>query len=609
MNSPALAVSWAGDGRDRPAGPPLTPVPIEAGSLRAHRPNDDRERCLVTAGRWRGDQADALAAELGLGTDTPLLEMLATGWERWNTGLADRLTGPFAIAVFDRRAGSLWIARDALGVEPVFYVAGDRSLHVAGDPVVARRLAGLRSHPDRRMVADYLLGMFGDKSTTFSEGLRRLPPGSWLLATRDDVRIERYWSPAHCPREPGPGDPAERFRALLDRSIAHCLADEGKLGAYLSGGLDSSAIIGALPVLRGSVEDVHAFTMTYKGEKGWADERYIAAMRAHLPLICHDVPSGTRDPLENSERLLALLDGPHLAYGLTATEPALRLARELGVETLLHGHGGDEIVSYGDGRLNELALAGRWRDLWRETPGRAALGGQPRWKVFDRYLTHRPERRWIARQWRRVAPGVQAPLHPPILADALRGAESIEYHAAKPLYYRLSHTERDLHEGMIDSSIQAHALEVTALCGRARGIEVAMPFMDRALAEYSLSLPPETKLAGGYTRLVLRQAMAERVPHAVAWRRDKNDFGDAFKRGLLANEELRALADEANPDLQGLVNPQYLRAAWSEVERSGAAISTPFARGLWRVGLLARWLRMDRDAALGDASPLTGNDG
>ena len=608
-----LALSWASDEQARAPDVGLTSIAVGSGYLCAFAPYDDCERQVVVAGRWRGDQRATLASELGLSASAPPLAVLAAGWRCWKTGLADRLADPFAIAIFDRRSESLWIARDALGVEPVFYVAMRGSVHVAGNPVEARRLARLRSRPDPQMVADYLIGAFGSKSATFHQGLRRLPPGSWLLAEGGKLRVERYWSPAGCPAEPPAVDYVERFRALLDQSISRYLPPGGTLGAYLSGGLDSSAIIGALPELRGSVHDVHALTMTYHGEKRWADERYIALLRAHLPMIVHDVPSAEHDPFDDAERLLAMLDGPHLAYNLSATETALRMARDVGVKTLLHGHGGDEIVSYGSGRLNELALAGRWRDVWREAPGHAALARQPRWKVFDRYLAHRPERRWIARQGERLRVALmsagEAPLVPPILAKTLEGVESAEYHARKPQFARPNHTERDMHEESIDSPMQAHAIEVTVLCGRAREIEIVMPFMDRALTEYSLALPSETKLADGYTRLILRQAMVERVPADIAWRRDKNDFGDAFKRGLLANEELRALADEANPDLQGLVNPQYLRAAWSEVERSGAAISTPFARGLWRVGLLARWLRMDRDAALGDASPLTGNDG
>lgn len=558
---------------------------------------------LTILGNWRVDNGPALAQQLGLEPDLAAGAILAAGWSRWGPDLAKRMGGPFAIAIHDRFDKVVYCARDALGVEPMFYARSADSIAFASSPVAARKAVGLRSKPDHAMIADFLRGEMRSSANTFHMDLFRLPPGHWMLFGPHSEQQARYWSFVDVGTIAGPDDAVAKFSFLLDESVRVCGLDDNALGIMLSGGLDSSAIAGVVDHMRGETRQVQTFSMTYEGMPGWADGPYIDAMRQALDMQHHTLPSYAHDPLADMETIITALDGPCFGYGVSVSNKLLPAARSHGVTTLLHGHGGDEIVSYGTGRLNELARAGRWRDLWRESEGAAELWWQPRWRVFDRYLKHRRERRWIDRQWRRFIP--KAPTdprgseEPRFLDRGLAEAFPLPETAALDPATRPDHTDRDLQIAALDTPLQAHALETIALTGRHYGLEVTLPFMSRELAEYSLALPSEWKMRNGYTRYILREAMRGRVPDAIVRRRDKNDFTQDFIKGLLSDtEQLRDLANPSNNALAGYVSREWLRDAWRKVEQQGENISTATARGLWQAAVLAMWLAMDRDAAI-----------
>ncbi|WP_137680714.1 asparagine synthetase B family protein [Aurantiacibacter suaedae] len=556
----------------------------------------DRPRRLELAGSWRADNAADLIHELGLTAAATPQEILAAGWSKWNTQLADRLRGPFAIAILQIGSNKLYVARDFMGVEPLFFARTADGLAMSSSPGVARALADGPDTVSLPAVSSFLDGFPANKTGTFYNHVSRLAPGHWMTISPSQERIEPYWTVHAIENRPAPADTAERFRDLLDRSVANCAKDAGKIGVLLSGGLDSSAIAGSLmqrPVDRSKIQSL---SLTYRGNDGWADGKYIDALRAYFPMDHHSLASEEHDPLATLETYFPVLDGPSFGYGLSVSNRLLPMAADLGCTSLFHGHGGDEVVSYGTGRLNELALRGQWWQLWREAEGAACLWARPRWRVFDRYLFHRRERRWLDRKMKRLhgRSSADAAAETEVRSDELLAHQPADEHPVSQLSHA-SHTERDIQESAIASPLQPHALETLELSGRHHGLQIRLPFFDRDLLEFSVSLPSDWKLRDGYTRYVLRKAMEGRVPDSVTWRRDKNDFTSDFKIGLIERSpNLRELASASNSDLQGLVNPQWFEKIWSKVAHGGSSITTPDARALWRVAVLAMWLGSDR---------------
>ncbi len=594
---PGFALTWSRSRRSFAFAPLADETTLDEGPLFAAI---DSPRSLQLAGRWRADNAQDLARTLGLRAGAPIHEVLAAGWCKWQTGLADRLRGPFAVTILEVESNTLYVARDFAGVEPLFYTKIAEGLALSSSPGIARALGDGTDPVDLASVSSFLDGHRTGKTETFYANVARLAPGHWMKLSPSGERVEPYWSVGKVEPRPSRADAAEHFRELLDRSVAASAAESGRPGVLLSGGLDSSAILASFAQHSGDISKLPSLSMTFRGNDGWADGKYIDALRQHFPMDHHDLPSEKHDPLASLDLYLPVLDGPCLGYGLSISNRLLPMAASLGCTSLFNGHGGDEVVSYGAGRLNELALRGHWWRLWREAEGAAHLSSIPQWKVFDKYLFHRPERRWLDRQWKRLRrPAITEPdLQPEVRSDDLL-LHHLEEGPPQSLRSDPAHTERDLQISAIDAPLQAHALETLVLCGRHHGLETALPFFDRELVEFSVGLPSDWKLRNGYTRYILRKGMEGRVPDCVTWRRDKNDFTNDFQTGLIERSpQLRDLVSSSNSNLKGLVSPQWFDHIWSKVTQQGSSIPGDDARALWRVALLALWLGSDRRAQL-----------
>ncbi len=556
----------------------------------------DPETGLCIAGMWRGDNAPQLRAQLGLNDKAGLRDILQSAWTAWDTQLAKHLRGPFGLAVFDPAAKSVYLARDALGVEPLFVARGPAGISASSCPRAARRRAQLASTPDAAMVADFVRGEITSALATFHAGLTRVPPGHWALIGDQDEQSEPFWSLDTIETMPARLDAADTFRDMFAHEISKAGGLDDRLAVLLSGGLDSSAVAGLIADMRATTCDVVTLSLTYDGNPGWVDRPYIAAMREALEMEHHSLPSQARDPFTNMDELLTAVDGPSFGYGISVSTSLFSYAKERGLKTVMHGHGGDEIVSYGIGRLNELAKIGEWRTLWREAAGASALSGQPRWRVFERYLVHRPKWRWLKAKLKRAKSisAAQTPITAPDLPPPCPSQDD----DPRPIQARPEHTERDIHIAALSNPLQPHALETITLTGRYHGLKIAMPFMSRQLAEFSVSLPASWKLRDGFTRYILREAMRPHVPELVANRRDKNDFTQDFIDGLVSSPFAREYADPDNRELTQYFNRQWLTENWAKVERDGRKLSTEAARGLWRAAVLGRWLAMDRDAGI-----------
>ncbi|MDT0577031.1 asparagine synthase-related protein [Croceicoccus sp. F390] len=548
-------------------------------------------------GTVRLDNGRELASTLGLPGNAPVADVLVAGWRAWGHDLAERLRGVFAFALHDPATSEIYLARDVFGVAPLFLARDGGEIVVSHSSRSVRQHCSFSCTMNEAMIADFIKDEVTNKDETFFNEISRLPPGCWLSVTPQGERTERYWSMSAVPRNVEWPDAASRFRELFDQSVARCHV-EGDTALLLSGGLDSSAILASLSAQQLLRPRSAVFSMTYRQSAGWGDGRHLDALRDAFDLDVHDLASDGHDPLMDIGDHLAALDGPYLSYGHSVSFRLQKAAAAAGFGHVLSGHGGDEIVSYGVGRLNELARQGRWLALWREARGAALLHHRPRWQSALPYLAHVGRlRKPVQRIGARLLPvadgaGAQQPDLAPALAERVGGGRSWP-----PAPHRRSdHDDRMLQEWALDAPLQAKALEVFAVTSRAVGVHTAMPFYDRDLVELTLSLPSHHKLRDGQTRAIVRQAMAGRLPPSVLQRADKFDFALAFKQGLLKDQDrLRELTGPANRKLDEFANRKRLDAIWAGVERHGANIGIMDAFMLWRAAVLALWLEMSAD--------------
>ena len=556
-------------------------------------------RLLLVAANTRIDNGAELAAACGISPRANLEELLAAGWQRWGTGLAERLRGPFAFALLDSNAGLVYVARDHFGLAPLFISETNQFLWLGLTSQSLRAVMDVPPPDDHVMLADFVAGSYLERARTFFIGIERFPAAHWAVYRQGEKSRTQFWSLSDIAAQRDPVAPVERFRELLDKSVSACVQSHSTT-LMLSGGLDSSAIAASASQLDGA--PLHALSLTYRNTPHWNDDRHLSAVAAMTGLEPVEVAGDVHDPFQDMDFWLRAVDGPHLPRGHSVSFQLLKMAQAMGDHVVLSGHGGDEVVSYGFGRLNELAKLGRWWQLWRETSASSQLYGDDRIALFRRYLSHKRLLRPLIRRLGRNVGG-QMPIQRRFLSeDAARELPADRYDV-RPAAGRLDHDERMLQEEALKSALQPGSLEVFALCSRAVGVETRLPFYDVDLVELSVSLPSEWKLREGLSRYVLRAAYSGALPEVTLARRDKFDFTAAFIAGLVKQrEKVLDLTAPEMADRWDLVSRESLTAARESLYRNGTSIERVDAFFLWRVAILGMWADISR-APLDNSTP------
>ena len=555
----------------------------------------------------RLDDRGALAATLGLPPTSGDLDLLAAAYGRWGTDCPVHLVGDFAFAIWDEARGRLLLVRDQMGVRPLYVRVDETGLRFASRPSLL--LTGDEALDEGRIAA-YLLGIDDDEADTVFAAIRRLPAGHWLSFEAGELAIRRYWSLA--PEDvAADADFAAGLRERLICAVDDRLRGPGPMAAMLSGGLDSSAIVSAAAFSRRGDPDFRlaTYSFAYSRAPELDESRFGQAVLDQYGLEGHGVPMDDLAPLAPPFDLVDGHDELVYAPGLPKIARLLGAAAADGAAVVLDGHGGDEVVSHGYGRLNELARAGRWLALYRELHGIGYMFGEDPRRVFIQYFAARGIGRRLHGAYRRLRPAPPSAQgsDPLLLLDpgfVARGGIADRYRAWTERYQRAAATERGLHAWNIAGPAAVRALEALARAGDRMGCEVRFPFFDRRLVSFALAVPEDQKLRDGWTRSVLRRAMDGILPTEVQWRRTKIDFGGELARGL-ARHHRDVLARAAQPAglLGGIVDATALHRRLEAFLADPGATPAVDLFALWRAAALTLWLEdrrgraAERDAA------------
>ncbi|HKT85558.1 MAG TPA: asparagine synthase-related protein [Novosphingobium sp.] len=550
-------------------------------------------------------QHDSLADRLGLPRDVSEPRLILAAYCRWGEDCVDHLEGDFAFAVADRDRAKLFLARDRFGVRPLYYAHGPRGFEFASRAGVLPGNAGADAPLRPPAVAAFLLGRVLDHEGTFREGIRRLPAAHCLTVTREGAVLRKYWQPRVIPL-PGRTELPELFLATFRDCVHDRLRQVQRPGALLSGGLDSSSIACvARDRLGDAQQPLPTFSMVFDAPGTCNERPFVDAVTDTGGFASRVLERRDYAPLTDLEAILDEQDGPVLAPNLACMRPLLALARDAGVEVLLNGHGGDEVVSQGYGRLDDLAGSGRWITLWRECAAVADTYGERPWPTLAAISARhsRLDARIAARALRRFAdvPPAGEPAHllsrdcigTSGIREAVRAAGTIDPAAG----------EQAQHLATLAAPLQPYAFEVLANAYAAMGIEGRFPFWDRRLVELCLSLPSREKLDRGWSRLILRRAMGGVIPDQVRLRRDKMDFVHLLASGLVRHhhEEIEEMLSDRTAELAGYLDLERARALYARLAADPLHAPGREVQALWRAVAMARWLRRRSRAAAASA--------
>ena len=462
-------------------------------------------------------------------------EVLVHLWEELGVETPAQLRGMFALSIWDEGEKTLFLARDRMGQKPMYYAETRDGL------VFASELTALLEHPavgrdiDPVSLRRYLLFDSVPAPGTILRGVKKLEPGTWLLWRRDgDTRRGRYWDitfPARPQRPPGIPEAAERLRALLSESAGMRLMSDVPLGVFLSGGIDSSAVVAAMRDHRDG-PDVLSFSIGFDDPS--FDETVHAKTVAQLFRTSHRHKTLTPSVmLDKIPGIMSRLDEPLADGSLIPVFLLSEFTREH-VTVALGGDGGDELnLGYPTFRAHKVA---RWLGLLPK-PLRAGVARAVRRLPvnhdnisFD-YKAKQMVTGMDYHPWHRhfVWIGSMPPKdqHPLLSGDLLAAAADedvfsiIDHHASNCaprdpfdlltyLYSKLYMCDDILTK--VDRASMMHSLEVRA------------PFLDTAVVEFLTSLPTKYKLKGMQMKYLLRRAFRKELPKHIL-DRPKKGFG------------------------------------------------------------------------------------
>jgi len=533
---------------------------------------------------WQELRDELLAAGASFRTRSDT-EVLLHGYRAWGTGLAAKLRGMFAFAIVDEDRHELYAARDRFGKKP-FYWCEHAGLFAFASELKALHALGIPRTLRPDAIAQFLALRYVPDPITVFAGVHKLPPAHWARVRDGKVHLERYWRPEFVVDQASTPDAhAERVRELLDESVRIRLMGEVPLAPFLSGGVDSYAIVDAMT--RTLQRPVTACTIGFDDpafDERAAAREAAAACGAHQ----HEDVLAVQAMLELAWHA-ETFDEPFSDASAVPTYHVSRLARRH-VTVALAGDGGDE--AFGGYRRYLFDVREQALRRWLPGPAWRALGAicpkadwLPRWLRGKRTLQNLGAPPAVA-----YARSVSAHLPEEVFAVLRREhhAGAGDPHAPVIAAYEAAGASSPLHRAVaadLATWLPGDLLVKADRASMAASLEVRAPFLDHVLFQQALRIPPAWHFAGGRTKAFLRQALAQRLlPSALA--RKKQGFSvplRAWCRGPVGD----ALAAELGERRLGeWIDVDHVRGLLAR-HRAGVG---DHGEMLWAVLVLGRFL-------------------
>ena len=568
----------------------LAIIDLKTGQQPIH--NHDRSKWLVFNGeiynyREVRAQLEKLGHKFYTDSDT---EVVVAAYDQYGTDCPKHLRGMFAFAIWDEGDQSLFLARDRVGKKPLLYA------HLPGQLAFASEFSALVLHPDvsrdvdREAIHHYLSFMCVPAPLTAYRAIRKLEPGHWLLWRNGEIKTERYWQLDFSKKVSlTEAEAGERLIELLREAVRIRLMSEVPLGAFLSGGIDSSAVVALMA--QESSERVKTFSIGFE-EQDFSEVHHARRVAEHVGADHHEFIVRP-DAMQILPTLVEHYGEP---FADSSAIPSYYVSRETRrhVTVALNGDGGDECFA-GYERHAAMKLAGAYSSL----PGNSLIGS-----VTGALPTPKSRRNPIGKAQRFVASASLPPIE-----RYLRWMSSFDEDAKLKLYSDSFRDETARYRtqaffepwfakinggGVVDAALLTDTMTYLPndllvkmdIASMSVSLEARSPFLDHVLMEFAASLPEKMKLRRMTTKYLLKKVLKEIVPGENLTRK-KMGFGvpigywfrgsmKAFLREtLLSEKSLR----------RGFFQPQRVRTLVDEhIENK-----VDHSHRLWSLMMLELW--------------------
>jgi asparagine synthase (glutamine-hydrolysing) len=521
-------------------------------------------------------------------------EVLLTSWAEWGRNSLSKLRGMFAFVIFDKHAKTLTCVRDAFGIKPLYYQIGDSEFIFGSEISALNILIGKTKKLNLQHAYEYLVfGDYDKTDSTFFADIKQLLPGHILTVdltrTTLNYQLERWWWPSIEERTDLSFDQAaEKLRDMFLHNVRIHMRSDVALGATLSGGIDSSAMVCAMRHLEPNLP-IHTFSfIADKSEVN--EEHWVDIVNAHVRAISHKVGARPEEMVLDLESMIRAQGEPFGSTSIYAQYRVFQLAKKNGITVTLDGQGADELLAgyngYPSARIRtllekrEILELTKFMNNWSHWPGRSkkqALLSFGSAVVPDSIRSYaleligmNSEPPWLNAEYLKLT-GIKLQQTVPIrlpeasqrrLAEALRFAIS-----GNGLSALLRHGDRNSMHWSIESRV---------------------PFLTIDIAEYLLGLPEDYLISpSGETKRIFKAAMRGLVPDVILDRKDKIGFQTPEREWLIKlGPKIIQWIDEA--DLKMLINKE---ACFKEIQLILEG-KKRFNNQVWRLINLCCWVKI-----------------
>ena len=521
-------------------------------------------------------------------------------YEQYGRDCVRHLRGMFAFAIWDAKKKRLFIARDRLGIKPLYYRLTSESL-VFGSEIKVVLAAGARPEFRRGALPEYLAFGFISGAETFYDGISKLMPGHTMeVDPEGNVSVEPYWDLTITGEDSSrsEADYVEQYRGLLEQSVNSHLMSDVPLGVFLSGGLDSSAVAALMTKLRRA--PVETFSVGY-AEDAYSELPYARTVAEHLKSIHREVLVSREEFFDALPRLIWHEDEPIAWPSSVPLYFVAQLARQR-VKVVLTGEGSDETLggyaryaftlkNASIDRYYRGLVPGAIRSYVRDIIRESSWIGAP----LRRKLTHTPLARdgnsWASLYFDNFLCAFSEKEQHSLFTDDL----AAEMKAGAPYESALEYWDRssgEMLQRLLYTDIKTYLVELLMKqdnMSMAASIESRVPFLDHMLVEFATNIPRRFQLRGLSGKRILKKAVADLLPHSIIYR-TKLGFPTPWSRWLKGPQLqiIRDLLLESRSRERNLFKPAAIERLFDE-HKSG---QVDHYDRIWRLLNLELWHRV-----------------
>ena len=526
-------------------------------------------------------------------------ETIVHAYEQWGDACVERLRGMFAFAIWDARRRRLLLARDRLGVKPLYWTVAQGRLLFASEIKAILESGLVKPQANEAAIPELLATRYLSGTETLYKRIHRLLPGHTLVYQDGEVTVRQYWDiPIGQPSDELASLPerelVERFTALLEESVRIRLMADVPLGMFLSGGLDSSAI--AALMARMIDRPLQTFSIAFK-QRAFSELDYAREVATAIGADSHEIVIDEQDFFGALPRLIWHEDEPIAHPSSVPLYFVSKLARDH-VKVVLTGEGSDELLA-GYGKYPRALVN------WRAAAAYAAVPGPLRAWIADSIVPRLPARlaRYARRSFLAVPRTPEAMFFDNFAAIGLRaqsrllsgpfGAQATAAQAYGPSrsYFDTPADGSTVLDRLLYTDLKTYLVELLMKqdqMSMAASIESRVPFLDHKLVEFAAVLPERMKLRGFDTKWILREAVRDMLPQSILTRR-KMGFPVPF--ALWMKGPWQQLARDVLLDSRSVQRGIIDRAAVDRLLTAHAAGQADGGDAIWSLLNVELWYR------------------